>query len=121
MSLREIARRTGVNRKTVTRYVREYEAMVQSDPEEGIDMCLASKPKYPRRRAERSKLTEPVCAEIEYWLAENARRRQTGMRKQCLKRQDIHRALLEKGFDVSYSSVCKYTKEHIILKYSRRE
>ena len=111
MSLREIARRTGVNRKTVTRYVREYEAMVQSDPEEGIDMCLASKPKYPRRKAERSKLTEPVCAEIEYWLAENARRRQTGMRKQCLKRQDIHRALLEKGFDVSYSSVCKYIQE----------
>jgi len=111
LSLREIARRTGVNRKTVTRYVREYEAMVQSDPEEGIDMCLASKPKYPRRRAERSKLTEPVCAEIEYWLAENARRRQTGMRKQCLKRQDIHRALLEKGFDVSYSSVCKYIQE----------
>ena len=111
LSLREISRRTGVNRKTVTRYVREYEAMVQSDPEEGIDMCLASKPKYPRRKAERSKLTEPVCAEIEYWLAENARRRQTGMRKQCLKRQDIHRALLEKGFDVSYSSVCKYIQE----------
>lgn len=49
-----------------------------------------------------------MCTEIEYWLAENAKRRQTGMRKQCLKRQDIHRALIEKGFDVSYSSVCKY-------------
>ena len=35
MSLREIARRTGVNRKTVTRYEREYEALVQADPEEG--------------------------------------------------------------------------------------
>ena len=111
LSLREIARRTGVNRKTVTRYVREYEAMMQSDPEEGIDLCLASKPKYPKRRVERMKLTEPVCAEIEYWLAENARRRQTGMRKQCLKRQDIHRALTEKGFNVSYSSVCKYIQE----------
>jgi transposase len=30
------------------------------------------------------------------------------MRKQCLKRQDIHRALIEKGFSISYSSVCKY-------------
>ena len=72
LSLREIARRTGVSRKTVTRYVLEYEAMAQSDPEEGVDLCLASKPKYPRRKSE---LTEPVCAEIEYWLAENARRR----------------------------------------------
>ena len=108
LSLREIARRTGLNRKTVTHYIREYEAMMQSDPEEGIDMCLASKPKYPERKIECTKLTEPVCTEIEYWLAENAKRRQTGMRKQCLKRQDIHRALIEKGFDVSYSSVCKY-------------
>ena len=29
LSLREIARRTGLNRKTVTRYIREYEAMMQ--------------------------------------------------------------------------------------------
>ena len=53
-------------------------------------------------------MTEPVCAEIEYWLQENAKRRQTGMRKQCLKKQDIHRVLIEKGFNISYSSVCKY-------------
>ena len=111
MSLREIARRTGFNRKTVTRYIREYEAQVQSDTEEGIDMCLASKPKYPQRKIERTKLTEAVCTEIEYWLAENAKRRQTGMRKQCLKRQDIHRCLIEKGFNVSYSSVCKYIQK----------
>ena len=111
LSLREIARRTGLNRKTVTRYIREYEAQVQEDPEEGIDMCLASKPKYPVRKAERTKLTDAVCAEIEYRLSENVRRRQTGMRKQCLKRQDIHRALIEKGFSISYSSVCKYIQQ----------
>lgn len=38
------------------------------------------------------------------------RRRQTGMRKRCLKRQDIHRALTEKGFCISYSSVCKFIR-----------
>ena len=97
LSLREISRRVGLNRKTVTRYIREYEAQVSSDPEEGADMCLASRPKYPPRKVERSKLTDVVCAEIEYWLSENAKRRQTGMKKQCLKRQDIHRALIEKG------------------------
>ncbi|MBQ6746935.1 MAG: helix-turn-helix domain-containing protein [Bacteroidaceae bacterium] len=110
LSLREISRRVGLNRKTVTRYVREYEDSIKVDPEEGLDMCLASKPKYPSRNVERTRLTDPVCAEIEYWLQENAKRRQTGMRKQCLKKQDIHRALIEKGFDISYSSVCKYKK-----------
>lgn len=58
LSLREISRRVGLNRKTVTRYIREYEAQVWSDPEEGADMCLASRPKYPPRKVERSKLTD---------------------------------------------------------------
>ena len=108
LSLREISRRVGLNRKTVTRYIREYEASIREDPEEGLDLCLASRPKYPKRNIECTRMTEPVCAEIEYWLQENAKRRQTGMRKQCLKKQDIHRALIEKGFNISYSSVCKY-------------
>ena len=119
LSLREISRRVGLNRKTVTRYIREYEAQVSSDPEEGADMCLASRPKYPPREVERSKLTDAVCAEIEYWLSENAKRRQTGMKKQCLKRQDIHRALIEKGFSISYSSVCKYIQQRKAEKRSK--
>jgi transposase len=108
LSLREISRRVGLNRKTVTRYIRDYEASIRENPEEGLDICLASKPKYPARNVECTRMTEPVCAEIEYWLQENAKRRQTGMRKQCLKKQDIHRVLIEKGFNISYSSVCKY-------------
>lgn len=108
LSLREIARRVGLNRKTVTRYIREFEEMVGKDPEEGVDLCLSSKPVYPKRKVERTRLTDGVRTEIEFWLQENTRRRQTGMRKQCLKKQGIHRALIEKGFNISYSSVCKY-------------
>ena len=111
LSQREIARRVGVSRKTVKRYITEYETLAQADPEDGVNMCLASEPKYPSRKIERSRLTEPVCAEIEYWLSENAKRRLTGMRKQCLKKQDIHRALIEKGFNISYSNVCKYIQQ----------
>ena len=42
LSLREISRRVGLNRKTVTRYVREYEASVREDPEEGLDISQVS-------------------------------------------------------------------------------
>ena len=116
LSLREISRRVGLNRKTVTRYIREYEDSIKADPEDGLDMCLASRPKYPARNVECTRMTESVCAEIEYWLQENAKRRQTGMRKQCLKKQDIHRALIEKGFNISYSSVCKYIQRRKMEK-----
>ena len=37
MSLREISRRVCSSRKTVTRYVREYEYSIKSDPEDGIN------------------------------------------------------------------------------------
>lgn len=85
LSLREISRRVGLNRKTVTRYIREYEASIREDPEEGLDICLASKPKYPARHVERTRMTEPICAEIEYWLQENvylpiARKRMNSLR-----------------------------------------
>ena len=38
LSQREIARRVGVSRKTVKRYITEYETLAQADPEEGINM-----------------------------------------------------------------------------------
>ena len=50
LSQREIARRVGVSRKTVKRYITEYETLAQTDPEDGINMCLASEPKYPTRK-----------------------------------------------------------------------
>jgi DNA-binding MarR family transcriptional regulator len=37
MSLREIARRTGVDRKTVTRLINAYEAATKADPDAGVE------------------------------------------------------------------------------------
>lgn len=64
----------------MTLYIRELEDAVCKDPEEGIDLCLARKPEYLSRKTERTRLTDAVCTEIEFWLQENARRRQIGMR-----------------------------------------
>lgn len=109
-SLREISRELGVDRKTVTRLVNAYEAAVKSDPETGIDEFLAMSPKYKSRIGVPRILQGSVSLEIDKWLKENDRRRNNGMRKQCLKCKDIHRELLEKGLSVSYSSVCKYVR-----------
>lgn len=44
LSLREISRRVGLNRKTVTRYVREFEKMSLQNGEDGIERCLQQNP-----------------------------------------------------------------------------
>ncbi|MBQ8061570.1 MAG: IS21 family transposase [Bacteroidales bacterium] len=116
LSLREIARRTGIDRKTVTRLINAYEAAIKTNPETGIDEFLATRPKYTTRQTGPRVVRDAVKKEIDKWLKENERRRNNGMRKQCLKCKDIHRELLEKGLSVSYSSICKYVRKK---KYER--
>lgn len=87
-SLRTISRETGLNRKTVTRIVREYESAVAQDPQNGLGDYLSQKPTYHPRPTQVRVMTEVVTNEIDRWLAENIRRRQCGLKKQCLKRQE---------------------------------
>ncbi|MBQ6198403.1 MAG: MarR family transcriptional regulator [Bacteroidales bacterium] len=42
LSLREIARKTGADRKTVTRLINDFEAAIKADPDMGIDEFLAT-------------------------------------------------------------------------------
>jgi len=111
MSLRAISRRTGADRKTVTRLINAYEAAVKADPDTGIDEFLATRPKYTSRKYAPRVMRDAVAKEIDRCLKENDRRRGNGMRKQCLKNTDIHRQLMEKGLAVSYSGVCKYVRK----------
>ena len=91
LSLREISRRTGTDRKTVTRLINAYEAAIKENPETGIEDFLASKPKYKPRKTAPTVVKDSVSKEIDKWLKENERRKNNGMRKQCLKCKDIHR------------------------------
>ena len=106
--LREISRKVGVDRKTVRRLIQAFEERLTKDPDLGMEEFLAERPKYKKREYCPRTLTHEITKEIDKWLKENERRKSMGMRKQCLKRQDIHRQLIEKGMNVSYSSVCKY-------------
>ena len=108
MSLRGISRKTHLSRRTVTKWVREYEQAVIKDPENRLCDYLAAVPKSKPHKREVTVLTPDVCSMIDGWLAENAHRRQTGLKKQCLNRWDIWQDLHEKGLTISYSSICKY-------------
>ena len=44
LSPREISRRAGVDRKTVTRLINDYEAAIKANPKTGVDDFLASRP-----------------------------------------------------------------------------
>ena len=112
-SQRCISRELGISRKTVRKYICEYEELqrASSDSEPVISTYLSEPPKYRVSKRPKRKLTSEVQAVIDKLLSQNEENRQRGMRKQMLKRIDIHAYLISEGYEISYSTVCAYISE----------
>ncbi len=111
MSIREIARRNGMSRKTVRKYLREYERAVGADPtSEALDAYMTTKPRYDSSRRERRVVTDSVRALIDECLSRNRQNASLGLRKQLMRKIDIWRHLRDNGVDVAYSTVCQYVR-----------
>ncbi len=112
-SQRTIARDLQINRKTVKKYILEHEALLQSvcSKEAAQSIALSDKPAYnmtvPRQKV---KLTTDVQEIIDELLSKNKVKLEEGLRKQMMKKKDIHEELLRQGFDVGYSTVCNYIR-----------
>lgn len=106
-SIRAVSRNLGIHRKTVQNYVKEYLA-AKAGGDETLTAYLKSEPSYKVPQRERTVLTREVCSLIDTCLRDNEEKRQRGDRKLCMKASDIHTAVGNAGFKVSYSSVCKY-------------
>ncbi|WP_373060485.1 IS21 family transposase [Zunongwangia sp. H14] len=112
-SQRLISKELGISRKTVKKYITEFEARLQSGspPQEAITKYLSNPPVYHREKREKLKLTVEVQQAIDELLAANEEKRLQGLRKQLLKKCDIHSLLQEQGIDIGYTTVCNYIKE----------
>lgn len=112
-SMRAISRELQISRKTVCKYIREYEESLRcpagSESPPLINTCnLSTAPCYKIGSRVRVKLTSEITAAIDGYLEENVLKRKSGMGKQCLKNLDILHNLHEQGFDIGYTSVCNY-------------
>ncbi|NFO15086.1 hypothetical protein FDB34_12940 [Clostridium botulinum] len=114
-SRRCISRETGFARKTVDKYINEYESKLV---ELGIDSCdeikrqeliqeLTDKPRYKSSPRTKYILTDKLIERIKFYLNENKEKRLIGRSKQQKKKKDIYEILLEEGFKVSYTSIVR--------------
>lgn len=114
-SRRSIARETGFARKTVDKYINEYENKLIElgiDPNDEIKRQelireLTDKPKYKSTPRFKPVVTDELLERIKFYLNENKQKRLTGLSKQQKKKRDIYEALLDEGFQVSYSTVLR--------------
>ena len=113
-SQRQIHRETGIARETIRKYVKEYEEELKNSANrneniEKVDIIesLISKPTYKSSPRTKRVMNDDVINKLKAFLKENEQKRLTGFSKQQMKKIDMYEALVEDGFNVSYTSVAK--------------
>lgn len=112
-SKQKISRDLKVCTKTIRKYLQEYQlSQQQSDDPDVLPVNLSELPKYKMGLRPKRKLIQEICSEIDILLQENQKHLQKGLRKQLMKKIDIHEYLLNKGFNIGYTTVCNYIYHH---------
>jgi len=121
-SQRAIGKELGISRTTVQKYIKEFETknemlqeLMKNEEQNRAEKLLlieemASKPKYNASNRKKAKLTEEVIKEIEQFVSQNKINKQQGRNKQLMKKIDIYEALIDKGYDIGYTTICNYIR-----------
>lgn len=134
-SQRAISKELGISRTTVKKYINDFESKyealeeLEKDKDSNRNKILmlieemASKPKYDVSNRTKVKLTEDIIKEIDDLIAENEKNKLLGRSKQLMKKIDVHEHLVNKGYDISYTTVCNYIRDTYDKKeaYIRQE
>ena len=114
LSQREMAKRTGIDRKTIRKYVSEYAQqraeLVRTEDLRRVGELtdgIIQPPRYRVGVRSRPVVNEEVENRIQLFLTENQERRNRGMHKQVRRPVDMHLALEEAGVCISYGSVLR--------------
>ena len=112
-SHRQISRELQINRKTIKKYIEDYEKLQAGSlhPETALSTFLSSPPLYRIGKRSKVRLTQEVQSFIDSQLEANGKKVQQGMRKQILKSIDILQLLHDQGFGIGYTTVCNYIRE----------
>jgi len=115
----EIAKEVGVSRKTVRKYINEFEERLSEldsvskyNPEKLTELieALSVPPKYDTSSRRTSKLTDEIKSVIDEYIIENEKKVANRNRKQVMKAIDIYDLLTEKNYDIGYTTVCNYIR-----------
>ena len=109
-SQRRISGDLHISRKTVKKYIEEYEGLLESglSPEAAQSVYFTTRPAYTTSTRSKLKLTLEVQQSIDHLLFLNKEKRALGLRKQLLKKKDILEELHRQGFEIGYTTVCNY-------------
>lgn len=111
-SQRQIAKDLGISRKTVSKYISQYNLLLASSKtaSQALSICLSERPTYNSKTRGKIRLTQEVETVIDLLLEQNQEKQMSGKSKQQLKKIDILALLQQQGFDIGYTTVCNYIR-----------
>ena len=112
VSNREVARRLGIDRKTVAKYWNDYKLQMSELTQKGADIRsiqeeLYKSPEYQSTKRRKRKYTDEMDKCLRDILAEE-RRKDVALgvgHKQKLTNKQIHQKLIDEGFDISRATI----------------
>jgi len=116
----EISRELGLNRGTVSKYIKEYERLrkeieEQETNSEEIDIKLieklSEKPKAKIGKRPKKKLTEKIQKRLGDYIEINEERKLKKQIKQLMNVEEMHRQLIEEGYEIGKTTVYNYVRE----------
>ncbi len=119
LSIRKIARKLKINRRTVAARIKECEAFKSSPLSDQdklgslLNQYLKTGSVYNGAGRSKRRLTENIMAIIDGCLQENEAKRLDGRMKQRLKKIDIHEQILSAGHSISYSTLCEHIRTRV--------
>ena len=114
LSGRQIEKELHIGRKTIGRYLKEYEekrnilieTKTAGSDSSALIADICQKPKYDSSGRKKIKLTEAVISRIEFFLKENEDKKALNRSKQMKKKIDIYEAIADEGHDIGYTTIC---------------
>lgn len=119
LSLRAIAKKLKIHRRTVKARIVQYEQFKasplsdQDKPKSLLNQYLKTGSVYNSANRPKRKLSQAILTIIDRCLSENEAKRLDGRMKQRLKKIDIHEQILDAGHTISYSIVCDYIRTRV--------
>jgi transposase/transposase-like protein len=109
-----LARELGISPHTVRRYIKEYEQEMQGSGD-GTQKDLPAggiiqPPRYDNSNRDKRVLKEEIQKILDGYITKNKIKRDQGKHKQQMQKKDMHQALLGKGYEIGYTTVCRYVR-----------
>lgn len=109
-SQRCISRELSISRKTVSKFIKDYEFWKVSNSLSNVSVYLSTSDSYNSSNRSKVVLTREVQSRIDDLLTLNEKNRVLGLHKQLLKKSDIFTHLQSQGISIGYTTVCNYIR-----------